>query len=245
MMAFDKGSLILVDYTAKIKDSGRIFDTTSEDDAKKYGVHDPDAKYQPRIVSVGEPGFAVLRGLDEALADADVGAQLTVEVPPEKGFGARDPGKIRMIPQRKLGEDAEKVSVGDTVDIDGRRAVIRFIGSGRVQIDYNHRYAGETIIFDAAVKKLLDADEEKISEILKHRMPVPDEDISFTVSEQGADITIPDKLHRAEQLQQLKHFVQMDIFRFVPGLETINFIETHRKRKPEQPGQAAPHHDAA
>ena len=49
-----------------------------------------------------------------------------------------------MIPLRKLGEDAEKVSVGDTVEIDNKKGIIRFIGSGRVQIDYNHRFAGKT-----------------------------------------------------------------------------------------------------
>ena len=31
-----------------------------------------------------------------------------------------------MIPLRKLGEDAEKVSVGDTVEIDNKKGIIRF-----------------------------------------------------------------------------------------------------------------------
>ena len=60
-----------------------------------------------------------------------------------------------MIPLRKLGEDAEKVSVGDTIDIDNKRAIVRFIGSGRVQVDYNHRYAGRTILYDVNVLKSL------------------------------------------------------------------------------------------
>ena len=39
-MTFDKGSLILVDYTARVKDTEEIFDTTIEEDAKKHSIHD-------------------------------------------------------------------------------------------------------------------------------------------------------------------------------------------------------------
>ena len=108
-MTFKKGQLILLDYTAKIKDSGEVFETTNEDDAKKHSIHDPNIKYMPKLVSVGEAW--VLKGLDDALPETKAGEKKTIEVPAEKGFGARDKGKVRMIPLRKLGEDAEKVSV--------------------------------------------------------------------------------------------------------------------------------------
>ena len=178
-MTFDKGSLILVDYTAKVKDSEEVFDTTLEEDAKKYSIHEQNVKYQPKLVSIGEVSYPVLKGLDEALAKTAVGDKLTVEVTPEKGFGERDSGKVRMIPIRKLGEDAEKVSVGDTIEVDNKRGIIRFIGSGRVQIDYNHRYAGKTILFDVNVLKSLDAPNDKVDGILKNRLPVEDSKISF------------------------------------------------------------------
>ncbi len=148
-MTFTKGSLIQIDYTAKVKDSDEIFETTLEEEAKKHSIHDPNIKYQPKLVSVGESW--VLKGLDEALANTKVGDKLTVNVTPDKGFGERDAGKVRMIPLRKLGEDAEKVSVGDSIEIDDKKGIIRFIGSGRVQVDYNHRYAGKTITYDVSV----------------------------------------------------------------------------------------------
>jgi len=163
-LTFSKGSLILVDYTAKVKDTNEVFETTIEDEAKKHSIHDANIKYQPKLVSVGESW--VLKGLDEALANTKVSDKLTVEVTPDKGFGERDSGKVRMIALRKLGEDAEKVSVGDTIDIDNKRAIVRFIGSGRVQIDYNHRYAGKTILYDVNIIKSLESDEDKVHGIL-------------------------------------------------------------------------------
>jgi peptidylprolyl isomerase len=53
---------------------------------------------------------------------------MNVEVAPDKGFGDRDPGKVRMIPQRKLGDKADEVSVGDVIEVDDRTGIVRFIG---------------------------------------------------------------------------------------------------------------------
>ncbi len=41
------------------------------------------------------------------------------------------------------------------------------------------------------------------------------------------NITIPEEILRADGLQIMKHFIQLDIFKFVPSLEKVNFIETH------------------
>ena len=250
-MTFDKGSLILVDYTAKVKDSNEVFDTTIEAEAKTHNIHEPNVKYQPKLVSIGEMSYPVLKGLDEALAKTSSGEKLTVEVTPDKGFGERDSGKVRMIPIRKLGEDAEKVSVGDSIEIDNKRGIIRFIGSGRVQVDFNHRYAGKTIIYDVNVLKSLESDSDKIDGILKNRLPVEDSKISFDIKDKEVNITIPEEILRADGLQIMKHFIQLDIFKFVPTLEKINFIETHinkqkeKKSEEKKPEQKAPEPKAA
>ena len=232
-MTFKKGQLILLDYTAKIKDTGEIFETTLEDDAKKHTLHDPNVKYMPKLISIGD-GW-VLKGLDDALFETIAGDKKTIEVSPDKGFGARDKGKIRMIPLRKLGEDAEKVSVGDTVEIDNKKGTIRYIGSGRVQVDYNHRYAGKTILYDINVKKLLDSDDEKISEILKSRMPVENDKIVYKKNGTMVDISIPEEIFRADGLAIIKHFIQTDLFKFVTSLTKVNFVETYENKQVPKP----------
>ncbi len=226
-MTFSKSSLILVDYTAKVKDTDDIFDTTIEADAKKHSIYEENVKYQPKLVSIGEVSYPVLKGLDEALAKTSVGEKLTVEGTPDKGFGERDTKKVRMIPIRKLGEDAEKVSVGDTIEVDNKRGIIRYIGSGRVQVDYNHRYAGKTILYDVNVIKSLDSPSDKVDGILKNRLPVEDSKIAFDLKDKEVSITIPEEILRADGLQIMKHFIQLDIFKFVSTLEKVNFVETH------------------
>ena len=230
-MTFNKGSLILVEYTAKVKDTGEVFETTIEAEAKKHSIHDANVKYQPKLVSVGESW--VIKGLDEALANSKVGDKTSVEVTPDKGFGERDSGKVRMIPLRKLGEDADKVTVGDTIEIDQKTGIIRYIGSGRVQVDYNHRFAGKTIIYDVNVLKALETDDEKINGMLKRHLPVDDSKLVFKKTGTSLDITIPEELFRSDGLQVMKHFIQSDIFKFVPTLEKINFLETHLNKSSE------------
>ncbi len=234
-LTFNKGSLILIDYSAKVKDSDEIFDTTIEEQAKKFSIHEPNVKYAPKLVSIGEMSYPVLKRLEEALTNTNTGDKLTVEVTPDKGFGERDSGKVRMIPLRKLGEDAEKVSVGDSIEIDNKRGIIRFIGSGRVQVDFNHRYAGKTIIYDVNVLKSLDSDSDKIDGILKNRLPVEDSKILFELKGKEVNVTVPEEILRADGLQVMKHFIQLDLFKFVSSLEKINFIETHlNKKTPEK-----------
>jgi len=233
-LTFNKGSLILVDYTAKVKDTNEVFDTTIEEDAKKHSIYEQNVKYQPKLVSIGEVSYPVLKGLDEALAKTTVGDKLTVEVTPDKGFGERDAKKVRMIPIRKLGEDAEKVSVGDTIEVDNKRGIIRFIGSGRVQMDYNHRYAGKTILYDVNVIKLLDSSSDKIDGILKNRFPVENSKIAFDLKDKEVNITVPEEILRVDGLQIMKHFIQLDIFKFISTLEKVSFVETHINKQTQE-----------
>lgn len=238
-MTFNKGSLILIDYTAKVKDSQEVFDTTIEEDAKKYSIHESNVKYQPKLVSIGEVSYPVLKGLDEALSKTSVGEKLTVEVSPDKGFGERDSSKVRMIPIRKLGEDAEKVSVGDTIEVDNKRGIIRFIGSGRVQVDYNHRYAGKTILYEVNIIKSLDSPNDKIDGILQSRLPLENSKISFDLKDKEVTIPLPEEILRADGLQIMKHFIQMDIFKFISSLDKVHFVETHLNKQPQKKSETA------
>ena len=224
-MALDKGSLVLVNYTAKIKDTDEAFDTTIEEDAKKFNIHDPTRTYEPRLISVGD-GW-VLKGLDEALTSANVGENMNVEVPPDKGFGARDPEKVRMIPLRRLGEKAEEVKVGDAIEIDDKVGIIRFIGSGRVQIDYNHRLAGKTITYALQVLKRLEQDNERITALIKRRIPIDESKLKITLNEGNLDLELPSENYMQEGLQVIKRAIVNDVFKYVTSVKKIKFIETY------------------
>ena len=87
------------------------------------------------------------------MTNASSGDKFNIDIAPAKGFGEREPSKIRMIPQRKLGEKANEIKVGDVIDINDRTGMVRFIGSGRVQVDFNHRFAGRTLSYGINIVK--------------------------------------------------------------------------------------------
>ena len=225
-MTLERGSLILVDYTAKVKDSNEIFETTREEEAKKSELFDPTHKYEPRLISIGE-GW-VLKGLDEALAASNIGDKINVEITPDKGFGERDPNKVRMVAQRKLGEKADEVRVGDVIEIDHRTGIVRYVGSGRVQIDFNHRFAGRTLTYDVDVVKKVESDDDKIRSLIKRRLPLDDEKIKINLKGFTLEIELPEETLLAEGLQIIKRAVANDVFKFVPSLKDIKFIESFK-----------------
>jgi peptidylprolyl isomerase len=224
-MTLEKGSLILLDYTAKIKDTNEIFETTRESDIKDSKEFDPSKKYEPRLLGVGE-GW-VLKGLDDALLNANIDEHLNIEIPPEKAFGERDPSKVRMIPLRKLGEKANEIGVGDVVEIDQRMGIVRFIGSGRVQVDFNHKYAGRTLIYDANIVKKIESDDEKISNLIKRRLPLELTDIHYEKKDSDLEIIVPEKIFLLDGLQIIKRGIVNDISKFIPVFKTIVFVEKY------------------
>jgi peptidylprolyl isomerase len=224
-MPLEKGSLILLDYTAKIKDTDNIIETTIEEDAKKSGTHDPSRRYEPRLISVGE-GW-VLKGLDEALFSVNEGDRTNVEISPDKGFGERDPGKIRMIPQRKLGDKADEISIGDEVEIEKRKGIVRYVGSGRVQLDFNHRYAGRVLLYDINVVKKIQTDEEKIRSLTRRWIPLKDDKIQFETKGSVLELILPEETFLLDGIQIIKGAVSNEIFKYVPSVKTVRFVEEH------------------
>lgn len=243
-MTLEKGSLILIDYTAKVKDTNVTFETTREEEAKRSDLYDPTHRYEPRLISVGE-GW-VLKGLDEALSEAKMGDKLSILIEPNKGFGERDTSKVRMIPLRKLGDKADEVRVGDTIELDERMGIVRFIGSGRVQVDFNHRYAGRTLIYDVDVTKKLDDNNEKVSSLIRRRLPIGEQKIEFNIEGLRLQIDLPEETFLVEGLQIIKKAIANDIFKFVSKIENVKFVESYlsqslvSRRPEEQPQEEQP-----
>lgn len=236
-MTLEKGSLILLDYTAKIKDTNEIFETTRADDVKNNPDYDPNKKYEPRLLGVGE-GW-VLKGLDEALLESSIDTPLNIEIPPEKAFGERDPSKVRMIPLRKLGEKANEVSIGDVIELDDRIGIIRFIGSGRVQVDFNHKYAGRTLVYSANIVKKLEDDHEKISNLIRRRLPIDLTEVKHENKENNLEISLPESTFLIEGIQIIKRGISTDIFKFIPSLKSVIFVEkyTNSAASSEKPSE--------
>ena len=223
------GDLILLDFTAKVKDTGDLIETTIEEEGKKIGELDEDFVFKPRLVAVGASW--VLKGLDEALERAEVGEAVDIDIPPEKGFGVRDTSKTRLMPLRKFRDKADQITIGEEVEIDGRRGIVRFVGSGRAQIDFNHRYAGRTLEYNFTVVKKIEQNEEMINEIIERRIPNSIGKINVKVEQNIASIEIPNEYFLLEGLQIIKRAIANEIMKYVNVVNEISYIEQFKEDK--------------
>lgn len=240
-MAFSKGTLVYVNYTAKVKDTGDPIETTVEDEAKKLDIYDSDRRYEPRLVSVGEDW--VLKGLDEEIGKMDVGEKKTAELPPDRAWGGRDPTLLRMMPLRKFGEKADELRVGDEVEIDNRVAIVRFIGSGRAQVDFNHKLAGKTLVYDIEVVRRVEPGDDTIRSLMKRRFPGEGEKLPFTQNDGEVAVSIPEEALLVEGLQFIKRGIANDVLHFVPEVKKVTFSEVYSRKedaKPKAEGAAPP-----
>ena len=233
-MPIKNGDFLLVNYTLKVKETGETVGTTIESVAKEAKLYRGEEKYEPFFVVVGE-GW-VPKGLDEAFAGFDVGKATTIELPPEKAYGARDPKKVRLVPLRKFTSEGLNPVPGLQVNLEGKTAQVRAVGAGRVQVDYNHPFSGRTLVYDVTVEKVIDNDEEKVKNLLHKRLPPVEQDKFRVNMENGRlQVEIPEEAFFLEGLQVAKQAITADIGKFFPKTETVAFLETFKKPTPTPP----------
>ncbi len=231
-MAFEKGSLIFANYTSRVKDTGEGIESTVESEAKRLKIYEEARRYEPRLVAVGE-GW-LISGLDAEVAKLSVGDKKEIELTPEKAFGNRDPTQLRMIPLRKFGEREHELTVGDSVEVDNRVGIVRFIGSGRAQVDFNHRLAGKSIVYDFEVLQKVEADDDKIRALVDRRLAGEGSKATFETSGGNLTVTIPEDLFLVEGLQIIKRGIANDVFKFVPSLASLAFVENFKNEKAQK-----------
>jgi FKBP-type peptidyl-prolyl cis-trans isomerase 2 len=227
-MPIQKSDFIVVDYTGKVKETGEVFDTTSEETAKTNKLYKEGDIYEPRLIVTGE-GW-LLKALDEALLTFKLNKEETVEIPPEKAFGNRDPEKVKLIPVKRLAARGITPRLGAQIEYDKRLATVRTMGSGRVTLDFNPPLAGKTLVYEVTIQKQLKTAEEKVSALIHRRIPAVEvEKFEFKIGKAEVTINMPAEAFYIEGIQLAKRGISMDIQRFLPVLTTIQFVEYFAK----------------
>ena len=226
-MSLQKGDFILVDYVAKVKETGEVFDTTLEETAKKEHLYKEGDIYEPKLVVIGE-GW-VIKALDESLPTMEVDKAAVVEIPPDKAFGPRDGEKVKRVPLRQLLAKDITPTLGKRVEYGGKTATVRAMGAGRVLLDFNPPLAGKTLVYETTVKKKLETVEEKITALIHRRIPAVAQDkFQFTFKQKTVNIEMPEEAFYLEGVQLAKRGIAGDIQRFLEEMTTVKFAETFK-----------------
>lgn len=207
-----RGDFIELEFTGRIKSTGKIFDLTDQELAKKEGL-DPK-KCEPIKACIGEGHL--LKGLDEFLPNKEVGKEYDLEIPPEKAFGKRSPKLIQLTSLSVFKDKNFTPFPGLQLAVDGAVATVRSVTGGRVILDFNHPLAGQTLIYKLKVKRVLTAPEDKIKSLA---MTLVAEEPEIKIADGKAELKfkkkLPEPIQKAFSEQVKKHVKEVKDVAFV------------------------------
>jgi FKBP-type peptidyl-prolyl cis-trans isomerase SlyD len=218
-----KGDFVYISYVGRIKESGEIFDVTSEEIAKKEGVYNPEFRYGDVPVIVGA-GF-LIRGLEEELEKMNVGEKRVVEIEPKRAFGERREDLVKLIPEADFKKQNINVKVGDFVTVNDIVGRVISVNAGRVMVDFNHPLAGKTLVYEVEIKKQIIDVKEKVYAILKYFSNLDEDSAKVVIENEEAQIEIKD----IKITSKVKENVVKTIFQWIPEIKRVKFYEVYEK----------------
>lgn len=109
----------------------------------------------------------IIKGIQEAVKDRNVGDCLEVTIPPEMAYGEYREELVRKVP-KSLFEGIEKLEVGMKFQTNSgdETQVVQVVGidGNLVRVDANHPLAGFTLYFDLEIMGRRDATEDEITQ---------------------------------------------------------------------------------
>ncbi|MEM4498436.1 MAG: FKBP-type peptidyl-prolyl cis-trans isomerase [Nitrososphaerota archaeon] len=224
-----EGDLVLIDYVIRVKETGELIETTMKEVVEKEGL-EASGRLEPRLAIPGK-GY-MLKAFEEQLIGMAAGEEKRFEIPPEKAFGPRDPSKIRVIPLRRLKDVEGPITVGSRIIVDGKEGIVRSIGSGRVQVDFNPYLAGKTLDCYVKVVKILSDNLEKVKALIRNRVPDADvEKFRITMAESSIMVEVPEEAMLLPGIQVAKRALARELMEHINGVEKVTFIETLSKEQ--------------
>jgi FKBP-type peptidyl-prolyl cis-trans isomerase SlyD len=163
-MAIKKGDFVEVEYTARLKSTNKVFDTTEEKIAKENDFPEGNTTYGPMIIAAGEGHL--MKGVDEFIIDKEPGTY-KIDLEAEKAFGKKNAKLLRLISRGEFHKHKIDPIPGLEVELDGNRGIVRTVNGGRVIVDFNHPLASQDVTYDMNIKRIITDDKEKVSGLLK------------------------------------------------------------------------------
>jgi FKBP-type peptidyl-prolyl cis-trans isomerase 2 len=239
-MVLENGDFVRINYTGKIKDSGKVFDTTIEKVAKDSGVYDEKVTFKaaPIVLGAGH----IIKGLDEGIMGMEVGEKKKFDIPPEKAYGERDPSLVKIVPLKEFKKQGMNPVPGMMFEAEGKVGRVQSVSGGRVRIDFNYGLAGKALAYEVNIEEKINKTEEKIRLLLEYHFSYADpNEHEIKVKGDEAQIVLGDLVKVKKEAMMSKHTSSMDIFKLIDGVNRVDFVESFKRPdtlKKEKPKKA-------
>lgn len=230
-----EGDFAEIDFTGKTE--GKIFETTSAQEAKDGGVFDDKNTYGQVLVVAGKK--MLVPGLDEEVLKGKEGDAKNISLTADKAFGARNADLVRLIPSSKFKEQGIGPVQGMSIDVDGMPARVLGVEGGRVRLDFNHPLAGQNVDYSFKIGKTYSDAQSKVSAVAKNFFP--NSGVTAMLNATVARFSIPIGVRKDGVFIQQKYRAIDVLLSFVPEIKKVVFEEEYGLEKPgEEQKEATP-----
>lgn len=230
MAGNDAKKMIRLDYKAYLAESGRLYDTTNEADAKEADIYNDKYTYAPMAYIVGTG--KLFPALDDAISKAEVGVETEVMIPSEDAAGERDPKLIEIYPMREFSRQDINPYPGLQVTLGNRSGHIMSVGAGRVKVDFNSPLAGFDLLYKFTVTEVIEDPTEKAKAVVEVNFG---DSAGFAFEFPGSKVivTLAD-IAKFNQDWPIARFKVVSDLREVFAVDTVEFVEVWSAVKKDQ-----------
>ena len=224
-------SMVYLDFTASTKGDDIIFDTTHLEVAKEEGLFKENDRYEPALVVVGWNWL--LAAVEEELVGLKIGESKTIEVPPEKGAGVRDPTKIQKIAKVKLAKHGARGYKGEEIKFGNERGIVTTDLGRTVRVDFNSPFAGKTLVYDVIIREIVSDKIEKLKAVLHRRIPgIPEDRYDVTMKKKVVTVELPQETRYIENIQYGEIGIASDILKADDAIEEVRIVTSFKRPEP-------------
>jgi len=219
-----QGDFIELDFTAKLKETDKTFDTTLQDTAKKEDLPVDKERLKPIKICVGKG--MVIKGLDLALENKEEGKEYSIDINPEHAFGKRIPSLVRTIPEKIFLEKDVHPVRGMMLNLDNMVARVISVSGGRVMVDFNNPLSGKVVTYHFKINRIIKDTKEKLAVLAENYLS---KDSEIKLEDKKATITISSIFLKNKKT--IENFVKM--VKDMVGIE-VKLEEKKAKEKKEE-----------
>ena len=98
-------------------------------------------------------------------------------------------------------------------------------------MDFNHRFAGRVILYNINVVKKIQTEDDKVKSLTRRWIPLKEDKIKFEIKSPILELVLPDETFLLDGIQIIKGALSNEIFKYVPSITTVRFIEEYASRE--------------
>ena len=215
-----QNDFVQLEFTAKLKETNAVFDTSNEAIAKSEGIYNPSMPYGEYIICIGHK--QILPKIEEELLGKEVGKEYVFNLAAENAFGKKNAKLFKLVPTKIFTRDNVQPVPGLQVNIDETIGTITTVTGGRTIVDFNHPLAGKDVVYNVKVSRLIDNTAEKVKAFLRMKYDLKNTSVGI---EAGKAIVKVEKEYADALTDEIKHEIEKELNAVVSEVKTIDFAQ--------------------